>query len=110
MKILIVSLLLIGVCTFANGKVYNKCELARELVSRGIPKEQLRDWLCLVQHESTYSTSARSKRNDNGSYDFGLFQINSIYWCDLWKIGGICKINCNGKLRKISFGNLITFI
>ncbi|CAL1602331.1 unnamed protein product [Knipowitschia caucasica] len=56
----------------------------------------LADWVCLVENESSFNTNALNSRNRNGSKDYGLFQINSYYWCI---DGGVntangCNINC----------------
>ncbi|CAG2168685.1 unnamed protein product, partial [Oppiella nova] len=60
-------------------KVYNRCDLAQELVRRDSPLFQdLNTWLCVIQRESSYNTSAHNVYNG----DHGLFQINDQYWCD----------------------------
>uniref|UniRef100_A0A3P9PDF8 lysozyme n=1 Tax=Poecilia reticulata TaxID=8081 RepID=A0A3P9PDF8_POERE len=52
-------------------------------------------WVCLTQHESGFNTRA-TNRNRDGSTDYGIFQINSRWWC---RDGGVsrsngCGINC----------------
>ncbi|KAK7929865.1 hypothetical protein WMY93_006260 [Mugilogobius chulae] len=59
----------------------------------------LADWVCLTQHESGFNTRA-TNRNTDGSTDYGIFQINSKYWC---KDGGVsrangCGIQCSALL------------
>ncbi|XP_053318730.1 lysozyme C-like [Spea bombifrons] len=55
--------------------------------------------VCLAKHESDYSTTAI---NDNGpSRDYGIFQINSKWWCDDGKTPGsknACGISCQRLL------------
>ncbi|XP_055079573.1 lysozyme C-like [Periophthalmus magnuspinnatus] len=55
--------------------------------------------VCLTENESHYNTRAIN-RNTDGSTDYGIFQINSRYWC---KDGGVsaangCGINCSDLL------------
>ncbi len=58
-----------------TAKVYEKCELARELVwSRGFECELMDDWLCLIEHESGDTTQAYNNNNFGGSFDYGLYQ------------------------------------
>ncbi|XP_032067132.1 lysozyme-like [Thamnophis elegans] len=42
----------------------------------------LEDWICMVAHESNFDTQAVGRINRNGSRDYGIFQINSRYWCN----------------------------
>ncbi|XP_078416526.1 lysozyme C-1/C-2-like [Cetorhinus maximus] len=85
MKILLIlSALFAG----ASPYTYQKCELARVLQSKGLDGYHgysLANWVCLVQYESSYDTHAIN-HNRRGrivvSTDYGLFQINSYWWCD----------------------------
>ncbi len=62
--------------------MYEKCELAQELVEiHGFECELMDDWLCLIEHESAYNTQAYNDANSDGSIDFGLYMINDYYWC-----------------------------
>ncbi|XP_053144703.1 lysozyme C-like isoform X2 [Hemicordylus capensis] len=62
------------------------------LVALAVPSAE---GVCLAKHESDYRTDAV---NDNGSSrDYGIFQINSQYWCDDGKTPGsknACHISC----------------
>lgn len=53
--------------------------------------------VCLVENESSRNTTAIGGPNKNGSYDYGLFQINSVYWCKTVGVGNDCNINCDSK-------------
>lgn len=66
------------VVCLASAKVYERCELARELRNvHRMPEHQIATWVCIAKHESLYNTSAHNP----GSGDHGLFQISQIYWC-----------------------------
>merc|ERR1711872_431015 len=95
MLFLLVSLLLV---VSTQAKVYDRCDLARELVNnQGFARATVGNWVCLVQWESSYNTGA-TNHNSNGSTDYGLFQINDNYWCDDTGAGNDCNIACNKLL------------
>uniref|UniRef100_A0A8C6TIR8 lysozyme n=1 Tax=Neogobius melanostomus TaxID=47308 RepID=A0A8C6TIR8_9GOBI len=93
-------LLLLGAA--AEGRVFERCEWARLLKSRGMDqyrKISLADWVCMTRWESSYNTRAINHNRDN-STDYGVFQINSKWWC---KDGGVskangCRIQCSELL------------
>ncbi|XP_077180555.1 lysozyme C-like [Paroedura picta] len=103
------SLLFLGVVFLAalalpgvRGKVFGRCELARVLLQHGFSGfvgRKVADWVCLAQHESGYRTDVV---HDNGdSRDYGIFQINSLYWCDDGRTPGTknaCQISCSKLL------------
>lgn len=96
------AVILISLLSSTHCKIYSKCELVSQLDIRGVPKHQMGDCkylkflklakfihcrnqisgVCLVQHESNFNTQAMNKKNTNGSWDWGIFQINDMYWCD----------------------------
>ena len=77
-----------------EGKVYERCELARELLYQyNIPMEQIATWVCIAKHESAFNTSAIGRLNWDGSEDHGLFQISDIYWCG--ESGKSCGAKCS---------------
>uniref|UniRef100_A0A182WJG9 Lysozyme n=1 Tax=Anopheles minimus TaxID=112268 RepID=A0A182WJG9_9DIPT len=99
MKLLFAVVLVLGVSnTIVQAKTFKKCELARVLFDNGISKSLLPDWICLVEHESTFSTTATHKNTD-GSTDYGIFQINNKYWCDSDYGANECKIRCKSLLK-----------
>uniref|UniRef100_A0A8C6HTH1 lysozyme n=1 Tax=Mus spicilegus TaxID=10103 RepID=A0A8C6HTH1_MUSSI len=99
--LLTLGLLLLSVT--AQAKVYNRCELARILKRNGMDGYygvKLADWVCLAQHESNYNTRATNYNRGDRSTDYGIFQINSRYWCNDGKTPrakNACGINCSGK-------------
>lgn len=81
--------------TVKKGKIYEKCELARELRYKyNVPLEHIHTWVCIVQRESNFDTSAIGRLNADGSFDHGLFQISDIYWCSNSGVGKGCNAAC----------------
>uniref|UniRef100_A0A4Q8K2I4 lysozyme n=1 Tax=Liphistius thaleban TaxID=1905330 RepID=A0A4Q8K2I4_9ARAC len=79
----------------SSAKVFSKCELAKELVRHGMNRADIPNWICLIQHESSFNTRSKGGPNRNGSYDHGLFQINDNYWCSPPARNNDCKISCS---------------
>merc|ERR1712226_27325 len=108
MKLLaIIALAVVGTAAAkglqAPQKVYNRCDLAYELIhSHGFAKDTISEWICLISHESSYNTAAKGGPNYDGSYDWGLFQINDYYWCkgsgDASKYND-CNVSCNNLVN-----------
>ncbi|XP_043650678.1 lysozyme X [Drosophila teissieri] len=63
------------------GRTMDRCSLARELSNLGVPRDQLAKWTCIAEHESSYRTGVVGPPNSDGSNDYGIFQINDLYWC-----------------------------
>jgi hypothetical protein len=80
---------LLVVLASASARIYDRCELARELAET--LRQPVATWVCIAQHESHYNTSAIGRLNGDGSADHGLFQISELYWCD----GGACDLPCS---------------
>lgn len=60
-----------------NTKVYEPCELAKELIYvHKFAKHEIADWLCLVDSESSFRTHVIGPKNWDGSHDHGLFQVS----------------------------------
>ncbi|KAK7898735.1 hypothetical protein WMY93_019588 [Mugilogobius chulae] len=94
LKLQLLVLFFVGAAV-VQARVYERCEWARLLKSSGMDqfaKISLADWVCMTKWESSYNTSAKN-RNRNNSTDYGIFQINSKWWC---KDDGPSKANgCN---------------
>lgn len=85
------SLTIILTFSVASAKIYDRCELAKELRHvYDFPEDEISTWLCIVQHESHFNTSAMN----HGSGDHGLFQISQLYWCATKGTGYACNTNC----------------
>ncbi|CAK1600672.1 unnamed protein product [Parnassius mnemosyne] len=79
-----------------ESKQFSRCELVHQLRSHGFPEDKMRDWVCLVESESSRTTHYIGKVNRNGSRDYGLFQINDKYWCSNTSTAGKdCNVTCN---------------
>ncbi|CAH2077003.1 unnamed protein product, partial [Iphiclides podalirius] len=89
----------LAVIFLAEAKQMSRCELVQELRRHGFPENKMRDWVCLVEHESGRRTDIMSKQNSNGSRDYGLFQINDKYWCsNSGTPGKDCNVTCKQLL------------
>ncbi|KAJ8338901.1 hypothetical protein SKAU_G00356870, partial [Synaphobranchus kaupii] len=82
----------------ASAKTFSRCELARALKAAGMDGYRgvsLGDWVCLAKWESSYNTGA-TNHNTDGSTDYGIFQINSRWWCDNGsRTANACGIPCS---------------
>ncbi|XP_061062526.1 lysozyme C isoform X2 [Eubalaena glacialis] len=101
--VLILGLLLLSVAV--QGKIFERCELARTLKRLGLDGFQgisLANWVCLAKWESSYNTRATNYNRGSRSTDYGIFQINSRYWCNDGKtpraVNG-CHIPCSVLLK-----------
>ncbi|CAG0886937.1 unnamed protein product [Darwinula stevensoni] len=78
------------------GKIYERCELAREFhYTHGLDRNGLGNWVCLAYYESSYNTNAVGGPNGNGSYDYGIFQINDGFWCYPPDTHADCNMSCS---------------
>ena len=91
------ALLALVAVTVSEAKIYNRCDLAYEMIhTYGFASGSISEWICLISHESGYNTAAKGGPNYDGSYDWGLFQVNDYYWCS--GSGEASKYNdCNVK-------------
>ncbi|XP_032889377.1 lysozyme C-2-like [Amblyraja radiata] len=91
-----------------DGKVFEKCELARIFKQGGLDGFKgydLKEWVCTAFYESTYNSGAINinwKRGTALSMDCGIFQINSFWWCldshtSVTKRN--CGMSCGGRSR-----------
>ncbi|XP_066996509.2 lysozyme [Anabrus simplex] len=93
-------LVLAGLLAAVSAKKFTTaCQIARELKKHDFAGKDLANWVCLVQSESSGDSSKKGGPNKNGSYDYGLFQINSKYWCKNGVKGGDCNIKCEDLLN-----------
>jgi len=63
--------------------LYNKqseCDVADYLKHAGFSSSQIPTMVCISKYESSFNCDATNENTD-GSTDYGLFQINSYYWC-----------------------------
>ncbi|XP_053653494.2 lysozyme C [Cherax quadricarinatus] len=99
---LLVTAVVVAVLVEAtSAKVYGKCELARVLEQQyGLQRQAIKNWVCIAEFESRFNTAAINYDNVDGSKDYGIFQINSMYWCHDGTPGGknICGIRCTDLL------------
>uniref|UniRef100_A0A8C6EBY1 lysozyme n=1 Tax=Moschus moschiferus TaxID=68415 RepID=A0A8C6EBY1_MOSMO len=101
--VLILGLLLLSVAV--QGKKFQRCELARTLKKLGLAGYKgvsLANWMCLAYGESNYNTQAINYNPGSKSTDYGIFQINSKFWCNDGKtpnaVNG-CGVSCSAMLK-----------
>uniref|UniRef100_A0A8C8W3J5 lysozyme n=1 Tax=Peromyscus maniculatus bairdii TaxID=230844 RepID=A0A8C8W3J5_PERMB len=88
-----------------QAKVYERCEFARTLKSHGMDGYlgiSLANWVCLAQHGSNYNTQTTNYNPGDQSTDYGIFQINSRYWCNddkTLRAVNACGIPCSALLQ-----------
>lgn len=102
-----VALWTCALLALASARIYERCDLARDLQSLGVEQEHLSTWVCIAYHESRYDTAA----NNPHSGDHGILQISQLYWCGPGKVCGVpCSnfrddditddFNCAQKIHK----------
>uniref|UniRef100_A0A8C3X595 lysozyme n=1 Tax=Catagonus wagneri TaxID=51154 RepID=A0A8C3X595_9CETA len=101
--LLILGLFLLSVSVQA--KIYERCEFARILKRLGMAGYRgisLANWVCLAKWESGFNTRATNYNRGDQSTDYGIFQINSRYWCQDGKTPravDACHIPCSDLLE-----------
>ncbi|XP_032473283.1 lysozyme-like protein 6 [Phocoena sinus] len=93
-----------------QASLINRCDLAKVLHQEdlvGFEGYSLSDWLCLAFVESHFNIT-KVNENTDGSFDYGIFQINSHYWCNDYKshTENICQVDCQELLSP----NLLSII
>ncbi|XP_042303560.1 lysozyme C-like [Sceloporus undulatus] len=88
----------------SEGKKFDKCELAKLLKHNemdGYFGYSLDLYMCMIYHESGYDTKAVKRPNQDGTVNYGLFQINSRLWCSDGKnkSANNCKSSCNAFIN-----------
>lgn len=89
-------------CEYAQEKVIlesniqSQCQVASYLRKSGFPESAIGTMVCISKYESSYNCDAKNTNTD-GSSDYGLFQINSYYWCsgDPKSKYNECQISCS---------------
>nr|XP_056711996.1 lysozyme C, milk isozyme-like [Euleptes europaea] len=103
MKVQAFAALLFLLIAVNEAVVFEKCELARRLKNAGMSGYygySLGDWICMAYHESRFNTAAVGPPNSDGSRDYGIFQINSRWWCSngQGRTANGCHTSCNNFL------------
>nr|XP_031541732.1 lysozyme-like protein 6 [Vicugna pacos] len=83
-----------------QASLISRCDLAKVLREEdldGFEGYSLSDWLCLAFVESAFNIT-KVDENTDGSFDYGIFQINSHYWCNDYQshTENICHMDCQG--------------
>ncbi|XDA81014.1 hypothetical protein R6Z07M_010958 [Ovis aries] len=83
-----------------QASLIGRCDLAKVLHQEdldGFEGYSLTDWLCLAFVESDFNIT-KVNENTDGSFDYGIFQINSHYWCNDYQshTENNCQVDCQG--------------
>lgn len=95
------ALILIGIIsinffvTSTSAKKYTRQELARDLLDLGVNQGDIAMWICIALHESGLDSDQINRRNTNGSWDHGLWQINDKWWVGRDRPGGGCGFSAS---------------
>ncbi|XP_069748527.1 lysozyme C-1/C-2-like [Narcine bancroftii] len=105
MKILVALSFLL---TVVSAEVFSRCQIVHAIKNSKLidfTQYSVADWVCMASHESSYNTLAVNyQRGSDGkiwSADYGIFQINSKWWCvdTMFPFGANgCHVNCNSFL------------
>ncbi|KAM6163551.1 lysozyme-like protein 6 [Rhynchocyon petersi] len=81
-----------------QARIIHRCDMAKLFFKEdmhGFEGYSVSDWLCLAFVESKFNTS-KINENADGSFDYGIFQINSHYWCNdyLSHSENLCHVDC----------------
>uniref|UniRef100_A0A452H0P2 Uncharacterized protein n=1 Tax=Gopherus agassizii TaxID=38772 RepID=A0A452H0P2_9SAUR len=76
-----------------RGKIFTRCD-----GMDGYEGYSLANWVCLAFYTSGFDTAAVGA-NADGSSDYGIFQINSGWWCQDAQIPSenLCHVRCQGE-------------
>ncbi|XP_054422359.1 sperm acrosome-associated protein 5-like [Pteronotus mesoamericanus] len=99
----VVTLTMMIVAT-VDAKIYERCDLAMKLEKAGLNGFRgygIGDWLCVAHYESGFDTSFMD-HNPDGSSDYGIFQLNSAWWCDngVTPTKNLCHMECHDLLNR----------
>ncbi|XP_054859563.1 lysozyme C, milk isozyme-like [Eublepharis macularius] len=100
MKIPVLAVLLFLLVSVNEAKKYGRCELAKILKKAGMDGYygySLGNWICMAYYESRFNSRAVGRPNSDGSRDYGIFQINSRWWCSngKGKTANGCRKSCS---------------
>ena len=66
--------------TELSSNYQTECQVKKYLQNAKFPDNSLSTMVCISKYESSFNCDASNINVDN-SKDYGLFQINSYYWC-----------------------------
>ena len=83
-----------------NLSAESPCAVAGYLRKAGFPSNSIGTMVCIAKWESSYNCGA-TNHNTDGSTDYGLFEINSYYWCsgDSKSKYNECNASCSSLLN-----------
>ncbi|KAM6143234.1 sperm acrosome-associated protein 5 [Erethizon dorsatum] len=101
---IVIVILAILMAANVDAKIYERCELAKKLEKAGLNSYRgysIGDWLCMAHYESGFDTSFVD-HNPDGSSEYGIFQLNSAWWCDngITPTKNFCHMDCHDLLNR----------
>ncbi|XP_004282064.2 sperm acrosome-associated protein 5 [Orcinus orca] len=82
-----------------DAKIFQRCDLAMKLEEvglNGFKGYTIGGLLCMAHYESGFDTSFVD-HNPDGSSAYGIFQLNSTWWCDsgVTPTQNLCHMECH---------------
>ncbi|XP_078242609.1 lysozyme C, milk isozyme [Pogona vitticeps] len=115
MILLLHTFLLTWFVDLIQAKLFSRCELAHVLKDNGMDgfeNYSLADWICMAFYESGFDTEAVDRHGD-GTNDYGIFHINSGWWCEEEGSSkaseNLCSVSCSDLLDP-EIGSAITCV
>lgn len=62
----------------SGGIAFEACDMARELLKNNVPMDELDTWMCIIERESNFNTSAISIEHPDGSHERGMCALCSF--------------------------------
>ena len=62
-------------------RFFTYCELKAIIEKEPWMEKNITDWMCLLHHESRFEKNVTGHRNDDGSCDYGPFQVSENWFC-----------------------------
>ncbi|XP_054724462.1 lysozyme-like [Uloborus diversus] len=90
-------LLLLQGVLLATAQILKPCDVAETMMNLGEKRTKASHWVCLAKFVSGFNTQALGGPYPDGSYDFGVFQINDRY-CKLGSKES-CGVPCTDLVK-----------
>ena len=76
------ALIVICAITLTYAKTFfTYCELREIIEKEAWMKKNIKDWMCLLWGESRFEKNVTGHKNEDGSWDYGPFQVSEKWFC-----------------------------